>query len=150
VLLTSATDELSVALEELRELARGLHPAMLTERGLGVAVESLASRAPIPVDIVETPPQRLAEPIEAAAYYLIAEALTNVARHAQATAAQVRVSHAGDSVVVEVRDDGIGGADAANGSGLRGLEDRVEALGGRLELTSPVGAGTMLRAEIPA
>jgi PAS domain S-box-containing protein len=148
-LLADAADELSVALKELRELARGLHPAVLTERGLGPAVESLASRVPVPVEILETPTERLAEPIEAAAYYLIAEALTNVARHAHATSAQVRVTRAGGNVMVHVHDDGVGGADAANGSGLRGLADRVEALGGRLELTSPAGAGTTLRAEIP-
>jgi PAS domain S-box-containing protein len=149
-LLTEVADELSVALDELRELARGLHPALLTERGLGEAVESVASRIPIPVEVVETPRKRLAEPIEAAAYYLIAEALTNAARHAQASSIRIRVAQAGDSVVVQVQDDGVGGADVESGSGLRGLADRVEALGGRLDLTSPVGAGTTLRAEIPA
>jgi PAS domain S-box-containing protein len=149
-LLTEVADELAVALEELRELARGLHPAVLTERGLAAAVESVASRSPIPVEIVETPPERLTEPIEAAAYYLIAEALTNAARHAQATSVQVRVAQTRDSVVVQVHDDGVGGANAESGSGLRGLADRVEALGGRLDLRSPVGAGTTMRAEIPA
>jgi PAS domain S-box-containing protein len=148
-LLEGATDEVAVALDELRELARGLHPAVLTEHGLAAAVESLASRIPVPVEIVEIPSERLAGPIEAAAYYLIAEALTNVARYAQAETALVRVARAGDDIVVEVSDDGVGGADAANGSGIRGLADRVEALAGTLELASPAGAGTTLRAEIP-
>jgi PAS domain S-box-containing protein len=149
-LLAGAAEELSVALDELRELARGLHPAVLTERGLGPAVESLAYRIPVAVEIVEMPSERLAEPIEAAAYYLIAEALTNVAKYAQATTARVHLEDTGDAVVVEVSDDGVGGADAEMGTGIRGLADRVEALGGRLELTSPVGVGTTLRAEIPA
>jgi PAS domain S-box-containing protein len=149
-LLVGATDELTVALEELRELARGLHPAVLTEHGLGPAVETLASRVPVRVEVVETPPARLAEPIEAAAYYMIAEALTNVAKHARAGTVRVSVVQDGDAVVVEVADDGVGGADTATGSGLRGLCDRVEALGGTLELTSPAGDGTTLRAEIPA
>jgi signal transduction histidine kinase len=148
-LLGGATDELALALEELRELARGLHPPLLTEHGLGVALESLARRVPVPVEIVETPPERLPQPIEAAAYYLVAEALTNVAKHAQATEARVRVARRDGNVVVEVSDDGVGGADADAGSGLCGLMDRVEALGGRLELASPAGAGTTLSAEIP-
>jgi PAS domain S-box-containing protein len=149
-LLAGAMNELTCALEELQELARGLHPAVLTERGLGAAVEALVRRVPVSVEIVETPSERLAEPIEAAAYYLIAEALTNIAKHAQANAARVRVAQTSDEVVVEVSDDGVGGADAATGSGLRGLADRVEALGGTLELTSIVDDGTKLRAEIPA
>jgi PAS domain S-box-containing protein len=149
-LLVGAADELTCAVEELQELARGLHPAVLTERGLGAAVESLARRVPIRVEVVETPADRLAEPIEAAAYYLIAEALTNVAKHAQAETTRVRVAQTAEGVVVEVSDDGVGGADAAMGSGLRGLADRVETLGGRLELTSVAGDGTRLRAEFPA
>jgi signal transduction histidine kinase/DNA-binding CsgD family transcriptional regulator len=149
-LLDRGAEELAIALEELRELARGLHPALLTDRGLGAALKSLARSIPVRVEIVETPGERLAEPIEVAAYYLIAEALTNVAKYAQATTARVQVVESGHNVVVEVRDDGIGGAHDARGSGLQGLADRVEALGGRLELTSPVGAGTTVRAEIPA
>jgi PAS domain S-box-containing protein len=149
-LLMGAADELSVALEELRELARGLHPAVLAERGLGAAVESLACRVPVPVEVVAMPAERLPEPIEAAAYYLVAEALTNVAKHAQATTVQIRVAEMDAAVVVEVSDDGVGGADARVGSGLRGLADRVEALDGRLQLTSPAGAGTTIRAEFPA
>jgi PAS domain S-box-containing protein len=148
-LLAAAAEELTCAVEELQELARGLHPVVLTERGLGAAIESLVRRVPVPVEIVETPSERLGEPIEAAAYYLIAEALTNVAKHAQAKTARIRVVKSDDAIVVEVADDGVGGADAATGSGLRGLADRVEALGGRLELTSIVGDGTRLRAELP-
>jgi PAS domain S-box-containing protein len=148
-LLAEAADELTVALEELRELARGLHPAVLTEHGLRAAVESLASRVPLPVEIVAAPSERLAGPVEAAAYYTIAEALTNIAKHAHATSARVSVKHTGDSVVVDVSDDGVGGAEVGAGTGIRGLADRVEVLGGRLEVTSPLGVGTTLRAQIP-
>ena len=148
-LLADAGYELTVALEELRELARGLHPAVLTEHGLRAAVESLASRVPLPVEIVDAPTERLAEPVEAAAYYTIAEALTNVAKHAQATCARVSVKHTNGSVLVDVSDDGVGGAELGAGTGIRGLADRVEVLGGRLEVTSPIGVGTTLHAQIP-
>ncbi len=148
--LAAAAEELTLALQELRELARGLHPAVLSDHGLRAAVEMLAGRAPVPVEIGELPGERLPEPVEAAAYYLIAEALTNVAKYAHASSARVRVAVDEERVVVEVSDDGVGGADPATGSGLRGLADRVEALGGSLEVTSPGGAGTTLRAEIPA
>jgi PAS domain S-box-containing protein len=147
--LVDAGDELALALEELRELARGLHPAILTDRGLRAAVEMLAARAPIPVEIAEILDERLPEPVEAAAYYLIAEALTNVTKYAHASTARARVAAADGTVVVEVLDDGVGGADPTAGSGLRGLADRVEALGGSLEVISPPGAGTAVRAEIP-
>jgi PAS domain S-box-containing protein len=148
-LLAAAGRELALALDELRELARGLHPAVLTDRGLRAAVETLAGRAPFPVELAAMPDERLPEPVEAGAYYLIAEALTNVAKYAHASAVRVAVSAGDGRVSVEVSDDGIGGADASSGSGLRGLADRVEALGGSLAVTSPVGAGTTLRAEIP-
>jgi PAS domain S-box-containing protein len=147
--LAEAGDELALALDELRELARGLHPAVLSDRGLRAAVEMLAGRAPVAVEIADIPDERLPEPVEAAAYYLIAEALTNVTKYAQASTVRVRVAASDASVVVEVSDDGVGGADPANGSGLRGLADRVEALGGSLDVVSPAGAGTSLRAEIP-
>jgi PAS domain S-box-containing protein len=147
--LADAGDELARALDELRELARGLHPAVLSDRGLRAAVEMLAGRAPIPVELAGIPEERLPEAVEAAAYYLIAEALTNVARYADATAVSVRVAADATRVLVEVSDDGAGGADPAGGSGLRGLADRVEALGGSLELVSPAGEGTTVRAEIP-
>ena len=147
--LADAGDELSLALDELRELARGLHPAVLTDRGLRAAVEVLAGRVPVAVELADIPDERLPEPIEAAAYYLVAEALTNVAKYAQAATVHVRVEADDERVVVEVSDDGIGGADPAGGSGLHGLADRVEALGGSLEVVSPAGEGTTLRAEIP-
>jgi signal transduction histidine kinase len=147
--LTDAGEELAVALEELRELAHGLHPAILSDRGLRAAVEGLLGRVPVPVEIAEISDERLPEPVEAAAYYLIAEALTNVTKYARASKVRVRVATAGEFVVVEVSDDGVGGADASTGSGLRGLADRVETLGGKLEVVSPTGAGTSLRAEMP-
>jgi PAS domain S-box-containing protein len=147
--LVDAGDELALALEELRELARGLHPAILTDRGLRAAVEMLAAGAPIPVEIAAIPDERLPEPVEAAAYYLIAEALTNATKYAHASTVRARVAAADGNVVIEVSDDGVGGADPTAGSGLRGLADRVEALGGSLEVISPAGAGTALLAEIP-
>jgi signal transduction histidine kinase len=148
-LLRGAARELEHALAELRELARGLHPAVLSDRGLRAAVEMLAGRSPVPVEIAEIPDERLPEAVEAAAYYLIAEALTNVAKYAGASGVRVRVAATEETVLVEVADDGVGGADPAGGSGLRGLADRVEALGGSLAVASPAGAGTSLRAEIP-
>jgi PAS domain S-box-containing protein len=148
-LLAGAGRELGLALDDLRELARGLHPAVLSDRGLGPAVETLTGRAPLPVEVTAMPEERLPEPVEAGAYYLIAEALTNVAKYANASTVRVAVSAADGRLAVEVSDDGIGGADPASGSGLRGLADRVETLGGTLTVTSPAGAGTTLRAEIP-
>ena len=147
--LVEACDELALALDDLRELARGLHPAVLSNRGLRAAVEVLTGRAPIPVEIADLPDARLPEPVEAAAYYLIAEALTNVTKYAQASTVRLRVAASDANVVIEVSDDGVGGADPSTGSGLRGLADRVEALGGVLDVVSRAGAGTTLRAEIP-
>ena len=149
-LLADAREELALALADLRELARGLHPAVLTDRGLAVAVEALASRSPLPV-AVDVPQERLPPAIEAALYYFVAESLTNVARYAGATSASVRLELGGDGLVVaEVSDDGAGGADPAAGSGLRGLADRIEALDGRLVVHSPPGGGTRVRMEVPA
>jgi signal transduction histidine kinase len=148
-LLDESSAELQASLDELRELARGLHPVVLTDRGLNAAVRILASRAPVPVDVLALPPERLPPPIELAVYFVIAEALTNVAKYAQATSATVAVRREPASVVVEVADDGVGGADVAAGSGLRGLGDRVGALDGRISVDSPAGEGTTLRAEIP-
>jgi signal transduction histidine kinase len=147
--LAAAGEELSFALKELRELARGIHPAVLTERGLEPAVRALADRAPLPVELDVCITERLPDPVEAAAYYVVAEALTNVAKYAQASAVIVELERGNGHACIEVRDDGIGGAVPGGGSGLRGLADRVEALGGRLVLESPAGAGTTLRAEIP-
>ena len=149
-LLDVASDELDSAIRSLRELARGIHPAVLSERGLGPALEGLAQRMPVPVEIGETPEERLPAPVEAAAYFVVAEALTNVARYARATYAAVEITRAGDAVVVRVADDGVGGADPASGSGLRGLQDRVAALGGRLGVRSPAGEGTTVEATIPS
>jgi PAS domain S-box-containing protein len=148
--LADACEELALAHEELRELAHGLHPAVLSNYGLRAAVEMVAGRAPIPVEVEDVPEGRLPEPIEAAAYYLIAEALTNVAKYAQASKVRLRVAAGDTTVVVEVSDDGVGGADPSAGDGLRGLTDRVEALGGSLGVVSPAGAGTTVRAEIPS
>jgi signal transduction histidine kinase len=147
--LASARKELALALDELRDLARGIHPAVLRDRGLGPALDALAARAPVTVQVAAIPGERLPEPVETAAYYLVAEALTNVARHAHATAVTVSVTRTGDRARIEVRDDGTGGADTGRGSGLRGLADRLEALGGWLELDSPPGAGTTLIGEVP-
>jgi PAS domain S-box-containing protein len=141
--------ELALALEELRELANGIHPAVLAERGLGAAVTVLARRAPMQVDVGHVPERRLPEGIEAAAYYVAAEALTNAAKHAAAGTVRVELSERDGMLEVVVEDDGVGGASLAAGTGLRGLADRVEAAGGRLEVESPVGIGTRLRAELP-
>jgi signal transduction histidine kinase len=148
-LLAGAQEELAASLQELRELARGLHPAVLSEHGLPMALRGLAARAPIPVALDVELDERPAEAVEVAGYYLVSEALTNVAKYAHAESASVHVTRAGDELVVEVADDGIGGADPAAGSGISGLAARVEALGGRLRVSSPLGAGTTLRAEIP-
>ena len=147
-LLDLAIDELAAGLSELRELASGLHPAVLSERGLVPALEALALRAPVPVELAAVPAERLPEPVEVAAYYVVAEALANVHKHAGARKIVVRGAVDGGVLVVEVVDDGAGGADP-EGEGLRGLADRVEALGGTLELDSPAGRGTRLRARIP-
>jgi signal transduction histidine kinase len=148
-LLDEAQLELAEATAELRELARGIHPAVLSDRGLPAALEALAGRAPLPVEIVETPPERLPALVEAAAYYVVAEALTNVARYARAEHAEVRVTREDGRLTVLVADDGVGGADLTGGSGLRGLADRIAALDGRLEVDSPPGGGTRVRARIP-
>jgi len=147
--LARAAVEATGALEEVREIARGIHPAILAEGGLRLALKALARRCPIPVDLQVHADRRLPEPVEVSAYYVIAEALTNAARHARASAVTVTIEVAGDILRVAVRDDGAGGADFARGTGLAGLKDRVEALGGRLFLHSPPGAGTSLRAELP-
>ena len=142
--------ELNAAHEELRELARGLHPQILTVQGLAVAVRSLARRAPIPVTVItRDDTQRWSPLVESAAYYVVAEALTNVLKYSEATSATVRVLTRDDRLTVEISDDGRGGALPANGSGLGGLKDRVEALDGSFEVDSPPGRGTCVRAELP-
>jgi signal transduction histidine kinase len=147
-LLAGASEELAQALEELRELARGIHPAVLTDRGLAAALVSLALRTPLPVEL-DLPAERLPAPVEAAAYYVVAEAVTNVVKHAGASSVSVRVAEEGATVAVEVADDGVGAGEASSGSGLRGLADRVAALDGRLRVESPPGGGTRVVAEIP-
>jgi signal transduction histidine kinase len=149
VVLHEASNELAEALQELRELARGLHPAALSEHGLEPALEAVSARAPFPVEISGVPEQRLPAPVEAAIYYVVSESLTNAAKHGAASSATVAVSCADDSVTVEIADNGSGGASLDAGSGLRGLVDRVEALGGELTVSSPRGAGTLVRAELP-
>ena len=149
--IDEASEELAHALEELREIARGLHPAILTDHGLDAGVHALAGRAPIPVDVHCELGDKPPAPIEAAAYYVVAEALTNVAKYAHATGARVSIECADDRLYVQVADDGVGGAAPAAGgaSGLCGLADRVEALGGRLTVDSEPGEGTTVRAELP-
>ena len=136
------------ALSELRELARGIHPAALTERGLPYALQTLAERAPLKVELDLQLARRPPVPLEAAAYYVVAEALANVAKYAKATTARVRVSMDDQRLLVEVADDGVGGADPSGGSGLRGLDDRVQAFGGSLRVTSRPGEGTQVLAEL--
>ncbi|HEU4977443.1 MAG TPA: sensor histidine kinase [Solirubrobacteraceae bacterium] len=148
-MLDAAREELLQALAELRELARGIHPAVLTDRGLGAALHVLADRTPVPVDVEQVPDERLPAPVEAAAYFVVAESLTNVARYAQASQASVRVARDDGYVAVEIQDDGVGGADLHKGTGLRGLADRLDALDGHLRIHSPPGWGTLVRADIP-
>jgi signal transduction histidine kinase len=148
-LLEGSIEKLSAALGELRELARGIHPAILSERGLEAAFAALVERAPLPVECDVEVGERLPPAIEAAAYFVVAEALTNVAKYSDAHAAWIRARHADGCLEVEVADDGVGGADPAAGSGLRGLEDRVSALDGSLSVHSPPGEGTRVVASLP-
>jgi signal transduction histidine kinase len=147
--LDAAQREIAMSLEELRAVARGLHPAVLTGHGLAVALEQVAARAAVPVRLQVEAESRFPAQVEVAAYYVVIESLTNIAKHAQATRASVEVSRTDEGLMVEVIDDGVGGADSESGSGLRGLADRVEALGGRLRIWTPRDGGTRVRAEIP-
>jgi signal transduction histidine kinase len=147
-MLASARGELMHALEELRELARGIHPAILTDRGLEPAIEALVARTPVPVEY-EVSTGALPPAVEAASYYVVAEALTNVVKYADASHATVRLARENGELQIEVRDDGKGGAQATPGSGLSGLADRVGAADGTLTVTSPPGDGTLVRAELP-
>jgi signal transduction histidine kinase len=142
-------DELDGAIEELREIARGIHPAVLSEGGLGPALRTLARRAALPVDLDIRAEIRPADPIEVAAYYVVSEALTNITRHARASLAHVTVEQRDAHLHLSIRDDGIGGADPARGSGLIGLRDRVQALGGSIEVNSRPGEGTAIVVELP-
>jgi signal transduction histidine kinase len=147
--VAQARAEVGHSLEELRELARGIHPAVVTGHGLEVAVEGLAARAAVPVALDVRLDARLPEPVEVAAYFLVSEGLANIAKYSGASTASVAIHRVNGELVVEIADDGIGGADATGGSGLSGLVERVEALGGHLDVDSPAGDGTRMRAEIP-
>jgi signal transduction histidine kinase len=148
-LLGEAEAELAAALEELRELAQGIHPTVLTEHGLGPALKTLAARSPMPVELQHVRDERLPAPVEAAAYFVVSEALANAAKHARASAVSVSIVCEHGSLVVEIEDDGVGGAAPRTGSGLAGLADRVHALEGVLTIESEAGGGTRLRAKIP-
>ena len=147
--LDQLVEDIAATSAELRELARGIHPAVLTQRGLAPAIEALAGRAPVPVEILAAPADRLSPTLETTAYFTVAEALTNVAKYARASHATVRVAEEDGDLVVEIRDDGVGGARPDTGSGLTGLADRVGAAEGKLTVVSPVGEGTLVRAELP-
>jgi signal transduction histidine kinase len=147
--LKRARGEVAQSLSELRDIARGLHPAVVSGHGLAVALESLVAATPLEVRLNADGLSRLPEQLEVAAYYVVSESLTNAARHAQARQVSVEVGVTNNTLIVEIVDDGIGGADSERGTGLRGLADRVEALNGRLRIWSAAGAGTRVRAEIP-
>jgi signal transduction histidine kinase len=149
-LLDRSREELDLALSELRELARGIHPAVLADRGLSAAVGALADRAPLPVEVREVPPERLPEYIELTAYFVISEALTNITKYAAANRAWVSVTQRNGRLLLEVGDDGVGGADVGRGTGLRGLADRLDAIEGRLYVESEPGRGTTVRATMPS
>jgi signal transduction histidine kinase len=147
--LDAAEQELARSLAELRELARGIHPAILTQNGLGAALRSLAERSAVPVELRSAPERRFPPEIEATAYFFVSEALANVVKHADASRAWVAADDGGERLAIEVSDDGVGGAAPNGGSGLRGLADRVEAVGGRVDVRSEPGKGTVVRADIP-
>jgi signal transduction histidine kinase len=147
--LDQARREIALTLAELRDISRGLHPAVVTAHGLPVALESLAALGPVPTQLAVELGGRLREELEVAAYYIVGESLANIGKHAQATSATVVVACRNGDLVVEIVDDGVGGADTERGSGLRGLADRIETLGGRLRVWTPAGGGTRVRAEIP-
>jgi len=148
-LIAQAREEAQLAVKELRELARGIHPALLSDRGLEAALDALAARAPVPVEITGVPDEPLPQPVEAAVYFVTAEALTNIAKYARAEGAAVNLAIDDGSVLLQITDDGVGGADTTGGTGLSGLCDRVEALDGTIDIESPPGGGTAVRVQIP-
>jgi signal transduction histidine kinase len=147
--LSRVAEGLASVFDELREISRGIHPAILSEGGLGPALRALARRSAVPVELHVHPERRLSEQLEVAAYYVMSEALSNAAKHAHASVVRVELDLCDTTVRLAIRDDGIGGADPGHGSGLVGLSDRIAALGGRLQVTSPAGGGTTLLIEIP-
>ena len=147
--LNAAEQDLARSLAELRELARGIHPAILTQTGLGGALRSLAERSAVPAQVRSVPGRRFSPAVEATAYFFVSEALANVSKHAEASSVWVAADDEGERLIIQVVDDGVGGAEMNGGSGLRGLADRVEAIGGRIDVRSESGSGTTLRAEIP-
>jgi len=148
-LVADAHEEAKAALKEIRDLVRGIHPVILEDRGLDAALSAVVARSPVPVSLDVAVAERPSATVESAAYFVVAEALTNVARHAHATRASVAIARAGDRLIVEVRDDGIGGADPSGGTGLQGLHDRVTALGGTMHIVSPDGGPTTLLVDLP-
>jgi signal transduction histidine kinase len=147
--LAQTADGLSDVVEDLQEISRGLHPAILSKGGLAPALKALARRSAVPVELEVDVPERLPQPVEVAVYYVVSEALTNAAKHARASVVEVKVQADNGAVTLVVDDDGVGGADPAAGSGLVGLHDRVEALGGSMEIRSAPGEGTSLQAVVP-
>ncbi len=148
-MFAQASAEVSLAIDELRQLARGLHPAVLTDFGLASAIRDVAARSAVPITIVALPEARLRDTVESTAYFVFAEAVTNAQRYARATVVRIRVAVVGSDLRVDVDDDGVGGAAESPGSGLEGLRDRVEAIGGVFTVESPPGQGTRVRARIP-
>jgi signal transduction histidine kinase len=149
-LVSGARTELDLAMKELRELARGLHPAILTQRGLAAALGSLADSAALPVRIIGASDERLPEAVEAGAYFVVAESITNAVKHANASGIEIRLERLPGGLRIEIADDGRGGADPAAGTGLRGLSDRIEALGGRFSVADRPGGGTVVSVDLPA
>jgi signal transduction histidine kinase len=149
VLIEEAHEESKRAMNEIRDLARGIHPAVLTDRGLDAAVSALAGRSPVPVELDVELEGRLPESVESNAYFIVAEGLTNVARHSRAQKARVAIRRIGNWLVIDIEDDGVGGADAARGTGLAGMSDRVAALEGKLSVNSPEKGGTRIHVELP-
>jgi signal transduction histidine kinase len=148
-LVAEAHEEAKAALKEIRDLVRGIHPVILEDRGLDAALSAIVARSPVPVELRVDVAERPSAAVESTAYFIVAEALTNVARHARATQAVVTIARSGERLVVEVRDDGVGGATIGTGTGLRGLNDRVTALGGSMHVVSPAGGPTTLLVELP-
>jgi len=148
-MVADAHEEAKAALKEIRDLVRGIHPVILEDRGLDAALSAVVARSPVPVTLEVAVAERPSSTVESAAYFVVAEALTNVARHATATQAHVAIARTGDRLIVEVRDDGVGGADPARGTGLQGLRDRVTALGGTMYIVSPDGGPTTLLVDLP-